>query len=132
MPDTTITLLAGERCHARVSALLAAPRQVEKQQDAITMWSTDASPHAKHTLHALAQRAAFDVEDHELVPEWQPRGTILRAVFGEHEVAIHDGVLVGLDASNQIIVLAQAGVPLLSILRVIHRYATRMIRLDIR
>lgn len=116
----------------RADALFAAPEEAEQQQDLMRMWSASESSQGKFTLHTMAQRALFDFEDNELsVQRLEPEKSIT-ASFGGETVVVTSGVVLAMDNENRLSLYAHEGVDALNILRAIHRYATRMIRLDVR
>ena len=59
-------------------------------------------------------------------------GAILEAIYNDMKLSITEGVFLTMDARNQIQVFTQEGVNVAAMLREFHRYATRMIRLDVR
>jgi len=115
-----------------VNALLGAPVDARAQQGLIQMWSVSSGQQGKYILHTLAQRALVEMEDNTLEMLFYPAGTILEAIYNDMKLSITEGALLTMDNSNKIQVFAQEGVKVAAMLREFHRYATRMIRLDLR
>jgi hypothetical protein len=127
-----IAILCNNSLIGQAYAVFAAPVEAMKQQGLIKMWCVAAGQQGKHILHMLAQRALLEYEEEEIEIEWLPPGKTLTAAYGELTVSLEEGVVLVMDRENQITLIAQNGVNILMMLREFHRYATRMIRLDIR
>jgi hypothetical protein len=114
------------------TALFVAPVEAKEQQGLIQMWSVAKGQQGKHILHTLAQRAMFDFEERALITEWQAEGAKLTSVDAKMEVSIIKGLVLMVDTENHIKLFAHKEVDIMPMLRAIQRYATRMIRLDVR
>ena len=114
------------------TAVFAAPAEAKEQQGLIHMWSVAKGQQRKHILHTLAQRAMLDFEEKELIVGRQPVGTKLTSIYGKMEVSVVKGLVLMMDTENRIKLFVHKEVDILPMLRAIQRYATRMIRLDVR
>jgi len=132
MNENAITISADNDALIAAVAVLAAPEEAIEKQDLIRMVSIDKGSQGKFTLHTMAQRALFEFEDGELPIQWMPAGARLRARFSDQDLEVLCGVIVALSETNHVQVYAHNGVAVKQLLRAIHRYATRMIRLDVR
>jgi len=128
----TITILIANEQTKTADTLIGAPVQGMVQQGLIQMWSVASGQQGKYILHTLAQRALVELEDKTIETFHYPAGTILEAIYNDMKLSFSEGVLLAMDASNRIQVFTQEGVKVAAILREFHRYATRMIRLDVR
>jgi hypothetical protein len=114
------------------TAVFAAPAEAGEQQGLMQMWSVDKGQQGKHTLYTLAQRAIFDFEEQALITDRQEKGATLTSVYGKMEVSVVKGLVLMMDAENHIKLFVHKEVDIMPMLRAIQRYATRMIRLDVR
>ena len=114
------------------TAVFVAPEDARVQQGLMQMWSVAKGQQGKHILHTLAQRAMFDFEEKDLIADWQPVGANLTSVYGEMGVSVVKGLVLIMDIDNRIKLFAHKEIDIMPILRAIQRYATRMIRLDVR
>ena len=114
------------------TAVFVAPAEAREQQGLMQMWSVAKGQQGKHILHTLAQRAMFDFEEKDLIADWQPVGANLTSVYGEMGVSVVKGLVLIMDIDNRIKLFAHKEIDIMPILRAIQRYATRMIRLDVR
>jgi len=128
----TLVVFCNGNLLGRATALFVAPVEAKEQQGLIKMWSLAKGQQGKHILHALAQRALFDFEENTLIADWQPVGANLTSVYGKMEIFIVKGLVLMMDEENRIKLFAHKEVDIMPMLRAIQRYATRMIRLDVR
>jgi hypothetical protein len=128
----TILISCNNNPIGQATALFVAPVEAKEQQGLIQMWSVAKGQQGKHILHALAQRAIFDFEEKALITDWQAKGAKLTSVYAKTEVSIIKGLVLMVDTENHIKLFAHKEVDIMPMLRAIQRYATRMIRLDVR
>jgi len=114
-----------------VEALFAGPAGCIGQQGLIHMWSDTPGQQKKHILYALGQRALIELEDNELQLYQHPEGAILAAIDGDRKVSFAAGGVLYMSNGNRIGLHIHDGLNAAGLVRAFHRYATRMIRLDI-
>lgn len=95
------------------------------------MWSNAGGQQDKHVLYTLAQRALIELEDCELSVIRHPPGKIMTVDHGDLEISFPEGAVLFMTKRNQIGVHVHEGINVFAMLRAFHRYATRMIRLDV-
>ena len=113
-------------------ALFAGPADCIRQQGLIHMWSKAAGRQKKHVLYALGQRALMELEDGELLLYPHPKGAILSAMDGERKLSLTAGGILYMSNKNRIGLHIHEQLNAAGLVRAFHRYATRMVRLDIR
>jgi len=96
------------------------------------MWSDAGGQQGKYILYALAQRALAEYEDQELDIRRYPSGTVLEAIHEDLRLSLSEGAVLFMDGAHRIGLHAHEGTDVVAMLRAFHRYATRMIRLDVR
>jgi hypothetical protein len=112
-------------------AVFAGPPDGISQQGLIRMWSSARGQQSKHILYVLSQRALLDMEDQELSVNRYPDGRVLQVIHGDLSLALPEGAVLYMTEANRIGVHVHDGINVVGMLRAFHRYATRMIRLDI-
>ena len=130
-PDA-ISILCGDNLIGRAYAVFASPVEGQEQQGLIKMWSAAAGQQGKHVLHTLAQRALVGFEEEELEVDWQASDAAISVVYNGLTVSFSKGLVLAMDRGNRVALIAQESVDVMLMLRAFHRYATRMIRLDVR
>ncbi len=113
-------------------ALFAGTADAVSQQGLIRMWATAGGEQEKHILYALAQRALLEFEDGELDMIQYPPGTILIADYDDLKVSFPEGAVLFVAEGHRTGLHIHEGINVVAMLRAFHRYATRMIRLDVR
>ena len=114
-----------------VEALIAGPAEGVNRQELIRMWSDTPGQQKKHILYALAQRALLEWEDHELGEAIHPKDSVISAEYGNRKISFTAGAVLYMAEGNRIGLHIHTGLNTGGLLRAFHRYATRMIRLDI-
>ncbi len=127
-----ITIFCNDNLISQAYAVFAAPVEARERQGLIKMWCVASGQQGKYILHTLAKRALLEYEEEEIGDERLPPGTTFIIAHDELTVSFTEGVVLAMDRENRIALIAQDGVNILTMLRAFHRYATRMIRLDIR
>jgi len=127
-----ILIYVDEVQKTKADALIGAPVGAKRQQGLIQMWSVAPGQQGKYILHTLAQRALVELEDETIPINRVPAGIIFRSVYRDMQLSFPEGVLLVMDNQNRIRVFAHEGIHVTGMLREFHRYATRMIRLDVR
>jgi hypothetical protein len=127
----TLTIAIDGGIIARPDALFAGPRDATSQQGLIRMWSDAGGQQEKNILYTLAQRALLEMEDRDLSIDRYASGTIIEATYGDLEVSMPEGAVLFLAEGNRVGLHVHEGINVLRMLTAFHRYATRMIRLDV-
>ncbi len=133
MTESTALAVVVDQTEAGIAgALFCAPQACLEQQGLIRMLSVDRGTQEKFTLHTLAERAMMDFSDGVLLPTTLEQHTRLAVQQGEDLLDVENGLVLALLTDGQVGLWVHEGLALRDVLREVHRYATRMIRLDVR
>ena len=114
-----------------INAFMAGPAKATSQQGLIRMGTDTGGQQGKHVLYTLSQRALVEYEDQELEMARLP---VCRSLVVRHDdlaYAFPQGAALFMDIDSRIGFLYHTGINAHGMLKAFHRYAMRMIRLDV-